>query len=357
MKKRIFQAGLTAVLCLTVVFTMAGCGDEEPYSGLDLSEYVKVADYKGMEYDKISVSVSKDEIQDEINSRLEEKATTEQAQDGTVEDGDTINVAFEGRIDGKTFEGGTSDDYKITIGQTTMIDGFVEGLIGQQVGDTVTLDLKFPDDYSNTDVAGKDVTFEVNIKSRDVEVVPEYNLDFVKENSEYDTLADYEASVKKDLLAQKQEEAELDVKQALWEQIVENSEIIKYPEEKEQRIEDEIMSMKNDAKDNDMEWETYLDTVGYTEDELKELVTSYVEKTMFQEMILYSIAEKEELEVTDEEYQDYVDSVLEASGMDAETFESSIGMTVEEYCDSMQARSSLLLNKVMDKVMEYASEK
>lgn len=358
MKKKLLCAGLITALSLTSALVLTGCGSEEqPYSDLDLSEYVKVGEYKGLEYDKISVSVTSEEVQDEIDSRCQAAATTEKSESGTVKDGDTINVSFEGKIDGKTFDGGSSDDYPITIGQTSMIDGFVDGLIGKEVGETVTLDLKFPDDYQNEDVAGKDVTFEVKIKTKDVQVVPDYDLDFVKANSDYDNLKDYEASVKKDLLAEKQETAENEVKQALWEQIVENSEIIKYPEEKDQKIEDEMAAMKQDAEDNEMEWEDYLETVGYTEEELNDLVTNYVETNMFQEMIIYTIAEKEELEVTDDEYQEYIDQVLEASGMDEDTFESAYGMSIKEYLDNRNTRSSMLLNKVMDKVMEYATEK
>lgn len=358
MKKKLLCAGLITALSLTSALVLTGCGrEEQPYSDLDLSEYVKVGEYKGLEYDKISVSVTSEEVQDEIDSRCQAAATTEKSENGTVKDGDTINVSFEGKIDGKTFDGGSSDDYPITIGQTSMIDGFVDGLIGKEVGETVTLDLKFPDDYQNEDVAGKDVTFEVKIKTKDVQVVPDYDLDFVKANSDYDNLKDYEASVKKDLLAEKQETAENEVKQALWEQIVENSEIIKYPEEKDQKIEDEMAAMKQDAEDNEMEWEDYLETVGYTEEELNDLVTNYVETNMFQEMIIYTIAEKEELEVTDDEYQEYIDQVLEASGMDEDTFESAYGMSIKEYLDNRNTRSSMLLNKVMDKVMEYATEK
>ena len=358
MKKKLLCAGLITALSLTSALFLTGCGSEEqPYSDLDLSEYVKVGEYKGLEYDKISVSVTSEEVQDEIDSRCQAAATTEKSESGTVKDGDTINVSFEGKIDGETFDGGSSDDYPITIGQTSMIDGFVDGLIGKEVGETVTLDLKFPDDYQNEDVAGKDVTFEVKIKTKDVQVVPDYDLDFVKANSDYDNLKDYEASVKKDLLAEKQETAENEVKQALWEQIVENSEIIKYPEEKDQKIEDEMAAMKQDAEDNEMEWEDYLETVGYTEEELNDLVTNYVETNMFQEMIIYTIAEKEELEVTDDEYQEYIDQVLEASGMDEDTFESAYGMSIKEYLDNRNTRSSMLLNKVMDKVMEYATEK
>lgn len=358
MKKKLLCAGLITALSLSSMLVMTGCGGEEqPYSDVNLSEYVKVGEYKGLEYDKIAVSVSAKEVQDEIDKRCQAKATTEKAESGTVKDGDTINVSFEGKIDGKTFEGGSSDDYAITIGTTTMIDGFVDGLIGREVGETVTLDLKFPDDYQKEDVAGKDVTFEVKIKTKDVQVVPDYDLDFVKANSDYDNLKDYEASVKKDLLASKQESAEMQVKQALWEEIVDKSEIIKYPDDKDQMIEEQMEAIKKDAEDNEMELDEYLESGGYTEEEFRKALTDNIETNMFQEMLVYAIAEKEGLEVTEDEYQDYIDQVLENTGMDEDTFESAYGMTIEEYMDNQNMKTIMLLNKVMDKVMEYAKEK
>lgn len=358
MKKRILCAGLTAVLCLSSMLVMTGCGgSNEPYGDLDLSEYVKVGEYKGLEYEKISVSVSAKEVKEEINKRCEQKATTEKAETGMVKNGDTINVSFEGKIDGKTFEGGSSDDYAITIGQTPMIDGFVDGLKGKNVGETVTLDLKFPEDYDNKDVAGKDVTFEVKIKTKDVKIVPDYDLDFVKANSDYDNLKDYEAAVKKDLLASKQQTQETQVKQNLWQQIVDNSEIIKYPDDKDKKIEEELEALKKDAEANGATWEDYLKSIDYTEEEMKKLVVDYIETNTYQEMLIYAIAEKEGVEVTDDEYDKYVEQMLAGSGMDADTFKTSYGMTIEEYLENMNARASMLLNKVMDKVMEYAKEK
>ena len=352
MKKRFFSIGLISALCLTSLFLFTGC-ESEPYGDYDLSEYVKVGDYKGLEYDKISVSVTDQEIEDEIQSRCEASATTKTVKKGTVKDGDTVNVSYEGRIDGETFDGGSSDSYDITIGTTSMIDGFTDGLIGEKVGSTVKLDLKFPDDYSNEDVAGKDVTFEVNIKSKQVQEVPEYNLDFVKKNSDYDSLEDYEKSVKEDLKAEKTETAESEVKSTLWQKIVESSEVKKYPEEKEELIETTMQSFKDAAEDNDIEWEDYLEQIGYTEKDLKKTVTEYAETKVFQEMLVYYIADKEGIEVTDDEYEEYMKNMLAESGLDEDTFKSTYNMTIEEYCEQQGLRSSMLLNKVMDKVLEY----
>lgn len=357
MKRKHVSMGFVLALCFVFLFAMTGCGEKAPYDGVNFSEYVKVGEYKGLEYNKIKVKVSDDEVAAEIDSRLAAAAETKTVKEGTVEDGDTINVAFEGKIDGKTFEGGSSDSYDITVGTTAMIDGFVEGLIGKSVGETVELDLQFPEDYGKEELNGKDVVFTVTINSEKVQIVPEYNLDFVKENSDYDTLEDYEASVKASLKEAKKAEKESEVKSGLWEQIVTASEILQYPAEKDELITSTMNTFKQTAKDNDLEWDAYLQELGYSEEDLTEQITSYAETKVFQEMIVYSIAKDEGLSVTEDEYADYMDTMLAQSGLDEETFENYYGMTIEAYCEQEGLRSSMLLNKVMDKVMEYAKEK
>lgn len=357
MRKKILSLGLIAVLAAGTMVMMTGCGEKAPYSGYDFSEYVKVGEYKGLEYKKIKVSVSDKEVREEIKNKLEAAAETVTVEKGTVEDGDVINVAFEGKIDGKTFEGGSSDSYEITVGTTPMIDGFVEGLVGKEVGETVILDLQFPEDYGKEDLNGKDVVFTVTINSKQIKKVPEYNLDFVKNNSKHESLADYEAAVKEELLAQKTEEKKTDVQSVLWEQIVGASELIKYPDEKDQLMETALNSFKTAAANADKEWNAYLEELGYTEEELTEQITSYAETKVFQELIIYAIADAEGLEVSDEEYETYMQNVLTQSGYDAESFKEYYGTTIEEYCEQEGLRSSMLLNKVMEKVMEYAKEK
>ncbi|MBR3786114.1 MAG: trigger factor [Firmicutes bacterium] len=357
MKKKLFTLGLIAVFAAGAMFMMTGCGEKAPYSGYNFDEYVKVGEYKGLEYKEIKVSVSDAEVEKEIKDRLKGASETVAVEEGIVEDGDVINVAFEGKIDGKTFEGGSSDSYDITVGTTPMIDGFVEGLVGKEVGETVTLDLQFPEDYGKEDLNGKDVVFTVTINSKKVEKIPEYNLDFVKSNSKYESLADYEAAVKEELLAEKREEKETDVQGVLWEQIVEDSELIKYPEEKNEMMDTTLNSFKTAAANAGKEWDAYLKELGYTEEELMTQITSYAETKVFQELIIYAIADAEGLEVTNEEYEAYMQDVLTQSGYDEESFEQYYGTTIEEYCKQEGLRSSMLLNKVMDKVMEYAKTK
>lgn len=358
MKKRFFSIGLIAVLSLTSLLLLSGCGSSSKMYDYDLSEYVKVGDYKGLEYNKISVSASADEVQDKIKSNLQAKATMKTVKTGTVKDGDTIDISYEGKVDGKTFDGGSADNQSITIGQTQFIDGFTDGLIGKDVGSTVTLNLKFPDPYSgNEKLSGKDVTFKVTINSKQTKEVPEYNVNFVKKNSDYDNLKDYEGSVKKGLLEEKKAKAETETKQKLWEKIVDNSKVKKYPEkELDATIENLTKSFKQTAENYGYKWEDYLDAVGYTEKEFNKTVKKYAKEKVLNDMVCYYIADKEGVEVTDDEYKDYMDNLMKSSGYTEKTFKEQYKMTIEEYCDQEGYRTSLLLNKVMDKVMKYAKE-
>ena len=361
MNKKILITGIGAVVVLAgIIAAVLLWPKDQPYD-YDLSEYVKVGDYKGLDYSIAEVSVTDDEVDTEIDSRLQSAATTETVTEGKVEEGDSINIAFAGTIDGEEFEGGSSESYDITVGTTQMIDGFVEGLIGHEIGDNVILNLKFPDDYNNEDVAGKDVVFDVTINYKSVKVVPELDEDFVKENSDVDTVDEYKEAVKEELLAQKESQADLDAKEALWNEIVASSEVISYPEEELEAANaaaDEIENQyKSQAESYGMEWEDFLESyMGSSQEDFEESKKQYAEETVLQEMVMYYIAREEGIEVTDKEYKEYLADSLETYGFTEDTFKQSYGQTIEEYADDNQWRTAMLLEKVLDKVMEYGNK-
>lgn len=358
MKKKYLSLVVTIAMCCSAAILLAGCGDKTPYD-YDLSEYVKVGEYKGLEYTVEEVSVSQEEIESEITSRREAKTETETVKSGTVADGDTVNISYVGKIDGEAFDGGSAEDKELTIGKDSYIEGFADGLIGKEIGKTIKLDLTFPTDYNNTELAGKDVVFEVTINSKKVSKVPEYNLDFVKkQGGDYSSLKEYEESVKKDLLKKKQSQADSDAKSALWKKIVDASEVIKYPDGVvEDRMESETKAYKAMADSYGMEWEDFLEQyMKYTVDEYYEAEKTYSESAVFQEMVMYYIARTEEIEVTDDEYEEYLADMLEEAGFTEETFKDSYGQSIEDYAKDQDFRTGLLLDKVLDKVMEYGKK-
>ena len=345
---------IVAVIAIILVFVNNKQSKEYNY---DLSKYVKVGNYKGLEYASQKASVTDEEVDVEIQRRLQKAAKTENSKTGKVENGDTINISFVGKIDGKEFEGGSSESTDITVGTTQMIDGFVEGLIGKNVGDSVTLNLKFPDDYGKTDLQGKAVEFKVTINSKKKISVPKLNKEFVKKNSKYKTVKEYKEGVKKELLNQKQKSIDSTVKQELWSRIINKSKAKKYPEKEL----NEAMSQANkleesykaQAQNYGMEWETYLKTVMRTDKKgFEKLKQEYAKNIVFNRMVMYSIARSENISLSNREYKKEILKILEDNGYDEESFKKAFGKDIETYADEQNWRQKILFDKVLDKVMK-----
>ena len=345
---------IVAVIAIILVFVNNKQSKEYNY---DLSKYVKVGNYKGLEYASQKASVTDEEVDAEIQRRLQKAAKTENSKTGKVENGDTINISFVGKIDGKEFEGGSSESTDITVGTTQMIDGFVEGLIGKNVGESVTLNLKFPDDYGKTDLQGKAVEFKVTINSKKKISVPKLNTEFVKKNSKYKTVKEYKEGVKKELLNQKQKSIDSTVKQELWSRIINKSKAKKYPEKEL----NEAMSQANkleesykaQAQNYGMEWETYLKTVMRTDKKgFEKLKQEYAKNIVFNRMVMYSIARSENISLSNREYKKEILKILEDNGYDEESFKKAFGKDIETYADEQNWRQKVLFDKVLDKVMK-----
>lgn len=345
---------IVAVIAIILVFVNNKQSKEYNY---DLSKYVKVGNYKGLEYASQKASVTDEEVDAEIQRRLQKAAKTENSKTGKVENGDTINISFVGKIDGKEFEGGSSESTDITVGTTQMIDGFVEGLIGKNVGESVTLNLKFPDDYGKTDLQGKAVEFKVTINSKKKISVPKLNTEFVKKNSKFTTVKEYKEGVKKELLNQKQKSIDSTVKQELWSRIIDKSKAKKYPEKEL----NEAMSQANkleesykaQAQNYGMEWETYLKTVMRTDKKgFEKLKQEYAKNIVFNRMVMYSIARSENISLSNREYKKEILKILEDNGYDEESFKKAFGKDIETYADEQNWRQKILFDKVLDKVMK-----
>ena len=349
MKKRIIPFVL--MMCLAVSLGLTGCGSDNPYSGYDLSEYVKTANYKGLEMEKIEVSVSDEEVSTQVEANVEDTKTTEEVKEGTVAKNDTVNIDYEGKIDGETFSGGSAEDTDLTIGSGQFIDGFEDGLIGKPVGSTQTLNLKFPDDYNSSEVAGKDVVFTVTINHIVKETIPEYNDAWVADNSDVKTTAEYEQQVREELYKEKEEQAKSDAISDLWSQVVESSEVIKYPEDEVNKYVEEIEAQYQAMADNNgMElkdlWEQYgIESEEEYNTENKETAQAYVKE----QMVMYDIAEKEDLSYTDEEEDELRTQLEDAGYQDDETFVETFGQDMDTYIEL-----ALTFNKVGEFIYDNA---
>ena len=350
---------VVAAVLLVMIFVYDSFGFFTAEYRLDYDKYVKVGEYKGLTYQKAEVEVTEEEIKAEIDRIVNGQATSKTVKKGKVKDGDSINISYVGTIDGKEFEGGSAENQDIVIGETLMIDGFTDGLIGAKVGKTVKLELQFPKDYDvNPDLAGKDVIFRVTVNSRQKVSKPEYNEEFVTKYTDYSTMEEFEQGLSRELWDQKEKAAEAEIREALWKKVVDSSEIIVLPE-KQLAYEKDVVTRQYQkmAKSYGLPWADFLNTyMQSSEDDFAEQAAQYAETVVKQKLVMHSIAKTEGLSVSKAEYKEYLDQLLKDAGMDEKAFIEQYNETIEQYAEENDFKTSLLLEKVLDKVMEYGSE-
>ena len=319
-----------------------------PYE-YDVESMVKLGEYKGLTYTETDVSVSDDEVESQINSTLTAHATAEQITDRAVEDGDTVNIDFEGKIDGKTFDGGTASGASLTIGSGTFIDGFEDGLIGVKPGDKTTLKLKFPDEYkTNTDLAGKDVIFDVTVNYiKGDDIVPELDDDFVKglNIDDVSNVKEYRAYVKSQLQANKESEAEKSKQSELLQQAVDNAEIKEIPEELVTQYATQYTDYyKQYASYFGLELSDFLTQyMNQTEEEFNQSAEDYGKERAGYMLVVSAIAKAEKVDV-DALYDEKVAQYAEQSGYaDAATLE-------KDY--SKRYLNQIIINEEVQNILE-----
>ena len=185
-----------------------------------LKPEVKLGEYKGIKVEKADTKVTAKEVNAELDKIKEQNARLVAADDKAIEEGDQATIDFEGFVDGVAFEGGKGEDYPLTIGSHSFIDTFEDQLVGKKVGEEVEVNVTFPEEYQAKELAGKPAMFKVTIKEIKVKEYPKVDDEFAQEVSEFDTLAEYKADIKKGLVAKKKEAAAAEKESKVIEEIV-----------------------------------------------------------------------------------------------------------------------------------------
>ena len=351
MKRKLF----VAAVCVLAMAGLTACGGSSvSYDKYDLDEYIKVGEYKGLTVAGYEVEVTDDEIDTRIEQELEEAASSQEVAKGSpVKEGDTVNIDYVGKKDGKKFDGGSAEGYDLEIGSGSFIDGFEDGLIGKKIGDKVKLELTFPEDYGEASLAGQDVVFNVTINSATRMTVPEYDLDYVKNTTDYDSIAAYEKSVEKEIYKEKEAEEISNQQTELWSKVLEDTEVIQYPEkELDYYIQFNSDQMDDMAEQYGVSREDMLANYDFgSEEEFAAVNEDSSKLRVKQEMLIEYIADKEELKYTDEEAEEMIAS-FEQMGYDEEMVKSQTGHDMDSY-----VRIELLYQKVLEFLLDNAKIK
>lgn len=276
------------VLALSTVF-MAGCNKQKNrilFKDVKLSKSVELGEYKGITVDKSSDEY-KSYYEDTITADVRNNNLYVKKTEGNVAKGDTANIDYVGKKDGVAFDGGTAKGYDLEIGSGSFIDGFEDGLIGVEIGKTVDLNLKFPENYGNEELNGAAVVFTVTVNYVTTTTAREPS-DYYKDLG-YESLEKYEEKVTKTA-----------IESYLIDKICDSSKVKNYPKNDENilykafknRISAELKSSYG------IDYETYLSSVGTTEEEI---IKEQIHPMMETYMILYAILDKENIKFEQKE--------------------------------------------------------
>ena len=321
--------------------------DRPDYVGLqdiDINDYVELADYKNMKVSAEKPDVSDETIEEYINSELLVGNITDRA----VQEGDVADIDFEGKKDGVAFDGGTAQGYKLSIGSGSFIPGFEDGLVGVMPGETVDLNLTFPENYPSEDLAGQEVVFTVTVNS--IQGSAQYadvTVDEMKSMGlSYKTKEEVWEAGKKVIEENADQAFVANSQNAILDALVEKSKVSSVPELLvEEQVQNYNLYMESMAQAYGMDLESMVGAYGKTMDEYNAEINEMCSKTMETYMILEAVARAEGIEITDEMIQE------KAAEEAAEYAYESAEALIEEVGYSTY-RMTILRDTVMNRLME-----
>ena len=312
-----------------------------------LKPEVKLGQYKGVEVDKIDVTVSDEEVEAEIEKEREKNARTVEVTDRAVKDGDTVSLDFEGFVDGAAFEGGKGENYPLTIGSGAFIPGFEEQLVGTEIGADVEVNVTFPEDYQADNLAGKAAVFKCKVNEIKEKQLPEVDDEFASEVSAFDTLEAYKADLKQNLEDKKFKEAKSAKTDAVIDAIIASSEM----DIPEAMIKTEQRQMLNDFAQRmqmqGLSMEQYFQFTGTTADMLMEQSKPQAEQRIKTSLVIDAIVAAENIEATEEEFAEEVKTMAEVYQMEEDKVVETLGE---------QGKASVMKDIKAKKAAEFVTE-
>lgn len=313
---------------------------------------VTLGKYMGVTVTKADTAVSDEEVDAALEKERNNNARTITVTDRPVAEGDTAVIDFEGFVDGVAFEGGKGENHPLEIGSHTFIDNFEEQLVGKNAGEDVEVNVTFPEQYQAAELAGKPAVFKVKINEIKTKELPELDDEFAKDVSEFDTLAEYKDSLKKNLEEQKKNEVRRAQEDEAIQKIIDKSKM-DIPEAMiDTQCESMIDEFAQRIAQSGLTMEQYLQFSGLTIDGLKEQVRPEALTRIQSSLVLEQIAKEENIEVTDEDIDAEIEKMAASYGMEADQLKGYMG---EAQRDSM--KKELALSKAADLIMENVKER
>ena len=344
--KKTLALGLTVVMMAGL---LSGCGNTSSEYLLDVkySKYVKLCNYKGVEATRVKFDVTEDDVQGQIEENLYDYVTYDVVTNRGIETGDYANIDYAATLDGEEAEDYSGEGEDILVGEGYIYPEVEEALVGMKTGEDETVEVSLTDEYAEEEDVGKKLSVKVTLNEISVENVPEYNEEFVKENTDFETMEEYEEAVKKDLQESKEEEYKYAAAEEIMAYLIDNSEFDGYPQELYDECKENYDSSNEYyASMYGMELQDYLDMFGLDEETQKQ----EIEENVQYEIVIGAIAQAEKIDCTEQEIADFIKEVYADYGYESEDAFSA------DYSDD-EIGYELIYEKVMDLLYENAEYK
>lgn len=344
--KKTLALGLTVVMMAGL---LSGCGNTSSEYLLDVkySQYVKLCNYKGVEATRVKFDVTEDDVQGQIEENLYDYVTYDVVTNRGIENGDYANIDYAATLDGEEAEDYSGEGEDILVGEGYIYPEVEEALVGMKTGEDKTVEVSLTDEYAEEEDVGKKLSVKVTLNEISVENVPEYNEEFVKENTDFETMEEYEEAVKKELQESKEEEYKYAAAEEIMAYLIDNSEFDGYPQELYDECKENYDSSNEYyASMYGMELQDYLDMFGLDEETQKQ----EIEENVQYEIVVGAIAQAEEIDCTEQEIADFIKEVYADYGYESEDAFSA------DYSDD-EIGYELIYEKVMDLLYENAEYK
>ena len=307
---------------------------------------IEIGDYKGLKAEKTAVKVDAAEVNAEVNAMAERNARMVSVEDRAAKKDDTVIIDFEGFVDGKAFDGGKAEGHSLVLGSGQFIPGFEDQIIGKNIGDEFDVNVTFPDDSGAQDLAGKAAVFKVKLHEIKIKELPTVDDEFAKDVSEFDTLKELKADIKKKALERKQKAADEAVENALVQQIVDG---IKgdIPEAMfENRLEQCVEDFAYRLQSQGLNLETYLKYTNSNIDDFKKSFRPQAEMQVKYRLALEKIVELENITPDEKDIEEQYKKMAEDYGVELEKVKAAI--------PASELSKDIAVGKAIDLVKENA---
>ena len=307
---------------------------------------VEVKDYKGIEVEKVVNPVTDEDINKQLDALREKNVTVETVDDRAAENGDDVVIDFEGFKDDVAFEGGKAEDFTLSLGSGQFIPGFEDQIVGHNAGEEFDINVTFPEEYQVQELAGAPAVFKIKLKSISKKVMPELDDDMVKDSTEFDTVDEYKADVKKKLEEANEKHADSEVEAKIFDKVIENM-TAEIPQVMfDNRVNEMISELEQRLAPQGISLDLYMQYTGQTIDTVKKAYAEQAEKQVKLRLALEKIAKLENIEVTEDELKAEFDKLAEAYKLDVDQ--------IKQFIHDDDLKKDIAVGKAVDLIKDAA---